>query len=301
MEQDALLQKALGAKQSAEVAKLNPQSANLNFSKVNYSQMAPHVNLDPRQGLEDAPSFELYRSRIPMTIFRGIIADINKMFFHYGPMPAHGNEVTRSRFLSPIFNCLMPLFGLHIRTTPEVQLEGSKGRYKKAVGNATEHLNAVAQLIAGCNAGDFANQHTYLQVPVYGILYDGNAFEFFMFSRNTESPSQPSFFCGLLEDPTGSKDIMPLALLTGKSRTFVSFASFDLLLKSYIKCLTQYYNISQEDSNPGLKWPSLDGWDAAIKSAKEALDICRQADQHHAAGEWEASNAKAECGMQMLR
>ncbi|KAF8329513.1 uncharacterized protein EI90DRAFT_3062859 [Cantharellus anzutake] len=313
--EDALLQEA-------EVAKLD---TNLSFSKVNYGQMAPHVNLDPRQGLEDAPSFDLYRSRIPMTLFRDIIAGIDKTFLRYGPMTAHQNEETRSQFLSPIFDCLVPLFGSHIRATPEARRWTTKGRveyqfiilgtitvlfveYMKVVGGATEHLNAVAQLIAECDAGDFANQRTNLHVPVYGILYDGNAFEFFLFSRNTKSPSQPSFFCGLLEDPTGSEIRMPLALLTGKSSALgfmrdlrlICEIIFDLLLKSYIECLTQYSNVSQKGSKSGSKWPSLDGWDAAIKSAKETLDICRQADQHRAAGEWEASNAKAECGMQML-
>ncbi|KAF8323459.1 uncharacterized protein EI90DRAFT_3130311 [Cantharellus anzutake] len=292
---------------TALIARLDEQSINLSFSNVNYGQMAPNVHLDPSKELADAPSFELYRSRIPTTLFRDIIADINKI----------------SRFLSPIFDCLVPLFGLHIRNTPDALLEGrwaTKGRveyqfiifgsiisilFVESKGTPTERFNAIAQLIAECDAGDFVNQHNKLQVPIYGILYDGDAFEFFMFSRNTESPGQSSFFCGLLKTPVGSKDRMSLEALDGRASALCFMRDlrliceiiFDLLLKSYIECLTLHYNIS---SKSGSKRSSLDGWDAAIKNAKGTLDMCRQADQHRAASEWEACRAKVESAMQML-
>ncbi|KAF8338095.1 uncharacterized protein EI90DRAFT_3041622 [Cantharellus anzutake] len=335
--EDALMEQALHAisnKQSAEAVilglakKFDLDLAALFFSNMNYRQMAPLVNLDPSQGLLDAPHFELYRSRIPTTLFRDIIPDIYKMLLEYGPMDFHDTLEARSRFLSPIFNCLVPCFGSHIRNTPGTLLGGrwtTKGRaeyqfivlgivsilfvqFKPDTGSAVERFNAIAQLIAECDAGDFANQRNDLQDPIYGILCDGETFEFFMFSPNTESSDRPSFFYGSLNTPTGREFRMSLPRFDGMFSSIgfmrvlrpICEVIFDLFLKSYIECLTQHYNISKERSKSGPNRANLGGWEAAINNAKVALDMCRRADQHRAASEWESCSSKAESGMRML-
>lgn len=69
-------------------------------SKVKYKQTAPFVGLEPSLGLQDAPTLEMNRARIPNVLFREIIEDIEIVMKQYGP-PGDQNLAARFRFLAP--------------------------------------------------------------------------------------------------------------------------------------------------------------------------------------------------------
>jgi len=52
--------------------------------------------------MKDIATFELHRSRIPTTLFKSIVQDIDIMLVQYGPPIEHETEEARSRFLSPV-------------------------------------------------------------------------------------------------------------------------------------------------------------------------------------------------------
>ena len=52
--------------------------------------------------LTDIATFELHRCRIPTTLFKSIVQDIDIMLVQYGPPIEHKTEEARSRFLPPV-------------------------------------------------------------------------------------------------------------------------------------------------------------------------------------------------------
>jgi hypothetical protein len=74
----------------------------VSFAQVKYEDVAPFVGLDPYRYLKDIGTFELHRSRIPTTLFKSIIQDMDMMMVQYGPLPEHEHQEATSRFLSPV-------------------------------------------------------------------------------------------------------------------------------------------------------------------------------------------------------
>ena len=74
----------------------------LNVSKVKYADIAPFVGLDADQDLYDITTFDLYRSRIPTSLFRSIVQDMDLLLHQYGPPVDHRTEEATSRFLAPV-------------------------------------------------------------------------------------------------------------------------------------------------------------------------------------------------------
>ena len=58
--------------------------------------MAPRVGLDPLLLFDDVKTFTLRRSRIPTSLFKSIVEEIDKLILHYGPIDACGTEVLLS-------------------------------------------------------------------------------------------------------------------------------------------------------------------------------------------------------------
>ena len=52
--------------------------------------------------MADIGTFRLYRSRIPTTLFKSIVQDIDIMLLQYGLPLYHQTEEARSRFISPV-------------------------------------------------------------------------------------------------------------------------------------------------------------------------------------------------------
>jgi len=74
----------------------------VNFSNVQYQDMAPFVGLDPNRKMKDIATFDLYRSRIPTSLFRSIVQDMDVLLPQYGPPDEHETEEATSRFLAPV-------------------------------------------------------------------------------------------------------------------------------------------------------------------------------------------------------
>jgi hypothetical protein len=160
---------------------------NVSFSKVSYHDIAPRVGLVPTLAGYDMPTFEIHRARIPTSLFKSIVGDLEIVMNQYGEPRDHKNEEARSRFLAPVsaqrfpslllrsrfyqlFNRTIARFKLTIRNTPE-SMTGrmtTRGRIeyhflvfgglsilvievKYILGNAEERLNAIAQFIDECD------------------------------------------------------------------------------------------------------------------------------------------------------
>jgi hypothetical protein len=137
--------------------------------------------------MKDIATFDLYRSRIPTSLFRAIVQDMDVLLHQYGPPIEHETEEATSRFLAPvrgtlllrrnsdhcsqIFNRLIAQFGFAFINLPESILDGrvtTRGKieyYFKAfgsvavlfievklkIGSRKERLDAIAQTIAECD------------------------------------------------------------------------------------------------------------------------------------------------------
>jgi hypothetical protein len=64
--------------------------------------MAPFIGLDPNRKMNDITTFDLYRSRIPTSLFRSIVQDMDVLLSQYGPPIEHETEEATSRFLAPV-------------------------------------------------------------------------------------------------------------------------------------------------------------------------------------------------------
>ena len=137
-------------------------SLSVSLSNVQYVDIAPFVGLNPNRNLNDIATFDLYRSRIPTSLFRSIVQDMDVLLHQYGPPYEHETEEATSQFLSPvrrtllllllllrsysdrcsqIFNRLFVQFGFAFRNLPESILDGrvtTRGRIEyhfKAFGS----------------------------------------------------------------------------------------------------------------------------------------------------------------------
>lgn len=72
---------------------------NVSFSKVKYRDIAPRVGLKFELAGKDMPTFDIHRARIPTSLFKDIIGDLQVIMKQYGEPARHKNEEARSRFL----------------------------------------------------------------------------------------------------------------------------------------------------------------------------------------------------------
>ncbi|KAH8984533.1 hypothetical protein EDB86DRAFT_140048 [Lactarius hatsudake] len=172
---------------------LAEQGLDVSFSNVEYKDIVPFVGLDHVLRFTDASSFDLRRSRIPTSLFRDIVLDMDVLLIPYGNLEQHSGEETRSRFFAPIVNRLIAQFSSWIRNTSEslmadrVTRTGRVENYIKIfdvavsvvlvevtwkTGDGGERLNAIAQVMAECDACNWNNVKHGFNVPVYGILCD---------------------------------------------------------------------------------------------------------------------------------
>ena len=75
---------------------------NVSFSKVKYRDIAPRVGLVPFLEGRDMKTFEIYRARIPTSLFKEIVEDLDIAMNQYGEPYYHNNEEARSRCLAPV-------------------------------------------------------------------------------------------------------------------------------------------------------------------------------------------------------
>ena len=72
------------------------------FFNAQYQHIAPFVGLDPNRNMHDIATFDLHRSRIPTSLFKSIVQDMDVLLLQYGPPVEHITEEATSRFLAPV-------------------------------------------------------------------------------------------------------------------------------------------------------------------------------------------------------
>lgn len=76
----------------------------IDFSKVKYFNIAPFIGLDSRGRFHDARKFGMHRARLPRSLFKEIIRDVQSVVMQYGPPHEHQDMEATSRFLAPVSN-----------------------------------------------------------------------------------------------------------------------------------------------------------------------------------------------------
>ena len=142
-------------------------------------------------------------------------------------------------------------------------------------------------------------------MPVYGILCDGDVFEFFQFDGSTKPPS---FYHGCDSTVPRTRLQLPDFTQTGTPRPFLDALRpiceiiFDLMLRAYSSSLEAYHNRSAKNSaKEGKPRPSLDKWERAIGSARQALEMFRDAETKRQVQLINEANAIVQKAMESLK
>jgi hypothetical protein len=140
---------------------------------------------------------------------------------------------------------------------------------------------------------------------VYGILCDGDVFEFFWFDGSTQPPS---FYHGCDRTVPRTRLHLPDFTQTATPRPFIDALRpiceiiFDLMLRSYISSLEAYHNRSVNNSaKEGKPRQSLDKWERAISSAHQALEMFRDAEMKRRIQLIDEANAIVKKAMEFLK
>ena len=81
----------------------------LSFSNVKYAETAPYFWLDPGKMGDDIRKLEVFRSRLPMDVFREIYRDVRKASLQYGRMQYHSSEEARSLYIASVSRTKFPI------------------------------------------------------------------------------------------------------------------------------------------------------------------------------------------------
>jgi len=239
----------------------------------------------------------------------------------YGPPAEHNNEEARSRFFSPVFNHLVKQFTFMLRNDPETIIKGRIEYFFKAfgaiavlciemkfkIGNDKERLDCIAQVIAECDGCDLNNIDNGFSLPIHCILSDGLSFEFFKFERTPTPRFLRGCFAG---DPVHLRRGLELPDFAKRSTSLpfilqlrgVCETIFDTMVCAYISGLRAHHGVSKaRGENERSKRPSFDRWDEALKSAEDALRICREAESLREAGDSASADTKAEAALCALQ
>ncbi|KIX05927.1 uncharacterized protein Z518_03901 [Rhinocladiella mackenziei CBS 650.93] len=298
----------------------------VSFSKVEYTDIAPLVGLQPHARGNDIRTFDMFRARLPNHVFNGIIRDLGVFSKQYGPVGQHQNEEARSRYLSAYFNQIVAMFGGLLFNTPETILEGritTKGRIeyqfqtyggitvvfievKLDIGSSRERLNCVAQVITECGACAWMNYQRGYQIPILAVLCDGNYFYFFKFIDRHGPHKNPLFLGGKYANGHRVMKIEDIDLMpTADSRTYFqqirqTCESFYYIFLIAYQCgLEAYWQLSLEKSRTeGKGRESTPRWHRAVVYAKAAVDEAllawRLIDQGDVTGSMESAERAAE-------
>ncbi|KAI9441421.1 hypothetical protein H4582DRAFT_2110330 [Lactarius indigo] len=273
------------------------QGLNVSFSHVKYRDIASFVGLDYVRNFMDATLFDLRRSRIPTTLFKNVVLDMDILLIQYGPLTEQSNEEARSRFLTPVVNRSVAQFGSSIQNMPESLMAGrvtTRGRvviilrhsvapyrsrsWRYRIGDPGERPDAISQVIAECDVCDWNNTRADLNIPVYGILRDRASFLFFLFDGIFKPYTfmmgvvPGSRFRGLKSVDFSSEPTTRLFIHTLRP---ICETMFNLLLCAYITSLKAFRDRST--SQHGQR-KSLDGWDKALNFAEKALEKSQDAE-----------------------
>ena len=152
------------------------------------------------------------------------------------------------------------------------------------------------------------NAHRGLRVPVYGILSDGNCFQFFLFDGNHKPYSfrrgallgdPPAFWYGFqLQDHAKTETPGPFIHAMRQICEII----FDLLLTSYISSLKAYHDRSiRMGERQGMPRESTGEWEQALALAGDALEKFRIAETRRQNGLCTDANVLVQDVMEVLK
>jgi hypothetical protein len=287
----------------------------VSFSNVNYRDIAPYMWLDPGANGSDIHQLKVFRSRMPLGMFRELYKDVHKATIQYGRMAFHDNEEARSRFIASFFGEIVSVFRSSIVNRPEGLLESEvtkKGRIeyhfnalrsvsivfievKKVYTVGKDRLDVVAQVLAECAACDYANSRDQHWVPILGVLCDGEKFDFFVYDSGTKAVYSSGNVTGVFD-------------VEGKSKLFVSSLKetteylFDFFMMAYINGLRSFGHRSELKAaqTKTKKRKSTDKWMEALAKAEHAHLLCREAAILASQGMFEMAEKNAASGLDEL-
>ena len=143
-------------------------------------------------------------------------------------------------------------------------------------------------------------------MPVYGILCDGEIFEFFLFKGNTDPfsfkrgsyPDDPILLPFRLPDPSDAKNTRPFIDALRPICEIV----FDLLMSSYVESLMTYHARFVSGS---AKWgqlrESLGLWEEGIRLAVKAKEDFREAERKRQSQLTDEANSLVDQAMASLK
>lgn len=152
-------------------------------------------------------------------------------------------------------------------------------------------------------AVDWNNAHDGVRVPVYGILCDGDVFEFFRFDGST---NPPSFNHGCYGPTSRTRLVLPDFTDTVTCPFIDALRPiceiiFDMMLRGYVSSLEVYHNRSQQKSvKEGKPRSSRDKWEQAITHAGVAQTLFRNAETKRQAGLLAEANTTVEEAIKTL-
>ncbi|KZT51840.1 hypothetical protein CALCODRAFT_487590 [Calocera cornea HHB12733] len=292
----------------------------LDFSRATYASLARKVGLDASFSMQDTPTFPLHRARIPTSLFKEIVGDIEMAVKQYGLPHELDNEPTRSRFIASIFARLSSHFELLLHTS----LDNSTGsRFSDdrvqytwrmlgqiaivLVHNRDEeisghdHLNAIAHVIAECISCDFVNYELgYEPARVYAIYTDGISFDFFRY----DGSSSPRFARAIQTVPNSFPKarltLQPPQTASGRAAFLQSLrpvceAVFYFFMLGYEACLDTYCNeaINTVPESIIHRMRRTLPWEASRERVKESLYLALAAGEAAQRGDWETAEGTA--------
>ncbi|KZO95673.1 cytochrome P450 [Calocera viscosa TUFC12733] len=307
---------------------LTEKGLNLDFSRAGYASIARKVGLDASFSLQDTPTFPLHRARIPTSLFRDIVGDVELAVKQYGLPHEQDNEPTRSRFIASIFSRLSAHFELLLHASLDnstgCKFSDDRVQYTwRMLGQITillihnkdeaisgyEHLNAIAHLIAECISCDFFNYELgYEPARIYAIYTDGTSFDFFRF----DGSATPRFARGIQTVPNGfPKARLTLSLpqnASGISAFLLSLrpvceAVFYFFMLGYEACLDTYCSEAINTTPESIihRMRRTMPWQESRELVKNALYLALAASEAAMRGDLDTAEQTAGGALEKLR
>ncbi|BCR86670.1 uncharacterized protein ACHE_30657A [Aspergillus chevalieri] len=274
------------------------------FTAVTYNQAARCFWLDPSRGGEDMRFLEIYRSRIPSHIFKGIVDSWDMAITQYGPLQGHG-EVARPRVITTLFEKMGAVFKSAVISKPGGLLNRSsiRPRFRKQyeilqelsnvvflqvsreLASGSSALDVKAWLLAECSVTDYINDKNGHWAPVFAILCDGNNFEFFV----VDSAAQIVHSSGWVRGIPMKNDDRERTLLSIKRITEILF---DFFIMAFINGLRSIAHSS-------TRIPTEISTNA-LTTAEYAHYLLRKANAHTIDQQWKEAEDMASAGVERL-
>jgi hypothetical protein len=183
-----------------------PSFSSITWQDV-FPSFAPNLDTTYYSDHRSIPGYLLKRSRVLISIFETLLAELDVARRNVGERGTLENEAAVQLAIHPIPNTVLSLFHGRLTNMPEHLMKGqmaSSGRceftvtfhgrlvllfielkHSLAVSNE-DHADMVAQVLAEADGADTANQSKEFDgVPIHAILTDGIHYEFYWISFNS--------------------------------------------------------------------------------------------------------------------